>query len=221
MPAPSRPIQRALQLTQSQYAAGVALRSDVALARKPAERGAGAGDRPASAAQPARARDRDPDRQGAGRRSRWRAGRPLRRRDCRRACRRFRPALPSRAAGAPARYRRRRAPCGAGQRQHRRRPGGLFPGADARRASGGFNGAGLGSMVRRAEPGLVARRRRWRKRCSTAACAAPAATQALAAYDAAVAQYKQTVLGGFQEVEDNLAALRVLEQEARRAGRRR
>jgi len=39
--------------------------------------------------------------------------------------------------------------------------------------------------------------------------------QAVAAYDAAVAQYRQTVLGGFQEVEDNLAALRVLEEEAK------
>jgi len=38
-------------------------------------------------------------------------------------------------------------------------------------------------------------------------------TQAVAAYDAAVAQYKQTVLGGFQEVEDNLATLRVLDEE--------
>ncbi|UHL65420.1 efflux transporter outer membrane subunit [Paralcaligenes sp. KSB-10] len=38
--------------------------------------------------------------------------------------------------------------------------------------------------------------------------------QATAAYDAAVAQYKQTVLGGFQEVEDNLATLRILAQEA-------
>lgn len=38
--------------------------------------------------------------------------------------------------------------------------------------------------------------------------------QAQAAYDAAVATYRQTVLGGFQEVEDNLAALRILEQEA-------
>jgi len=38
--------------------------------------------------------------------------------------------------------------------------------------------------------------------------------QAVAAFDAAVAQYKQTVLGGFQEVEDNLATLRVLDQES-------
>jgi NodT family efflux transporter outer membrane factor (OMF) lipoprotein len=38
--------------------------------------------------------------------------------------------------------------------------------------------------------------------------------QAIAAYDATVANYRQTVLAGFQEVEDNLAALRILEQEA-------
>lgn len=38
--------------------------------------------------------------------------------------------------------------------------------------------------------------------------------QAIAAYDAEVAAYRQTVLTGFQEVEDNLAALRILEQEA-------
>jgi NodT family efflux transporter outer membrane factor (OMF) lipoprotein len=38
--------------------------------------------------------------------------------------------------------------------------------------------------------------------------------QAAAAYDAQVATYRQTVLIGFQEVEDNLAALRILEEEA-------
>ena len=36
----------------------------------------------------------------------------------------------------------------------------------------------------------------------------------VAAYDAEVADYRQAVLAGFQEVEDNLAALRILEQEA-------
>lgn len=39
--------------------------------------------------------------------------------------------------------------------------------------------------------------------------------QARATYDAEVAAYRQTVLTGFQEVEDSLAALRVLEEEAR------
>lgn len=42
--------------------------------------------------------------------------------------------------------------------------------------------------------------------------------QARAAYDATVASYRQTVLTGFQEVEDNLAALRILEDEARVQG---
>jgi NodT family efflux transporter outer membrane factor (OMF) lipoprotein len=38
--------------------------------------------------------------------------------------------------------------------------------------------------------------------------------QAIAAFDASVAAYRQTVLASLQEVEDNLAALRILEQEA-------
>jgi NodT family efflux transporter outer membrane factor (OMF) lipoprotein len=37
---------------------------------------------------------------------------------------------------------------------------------------------------------------------------------ALASYDAAVASYRQATLDAFQQVEDNLAALRILEQEA-------
>jgi NodT family efflux transporter outer membrane factor (OMF) lipoprotein len=38
--------------------------------------------------------------------------------------------------------------------------------------------------------------------------------QAIAAYDQNVASYRETVLTGFQQVEDNLAALRILEHEA-------
>jgi NodT family efflux transporter outer membrane factor (OMF) lipoprotein len=38
--------------------------------------------------------------------------------------------------------------------------------------------------------------------------------QAIAGYDASVANYRQTVLTAFQEVEDSLAALRLLEHEA-------
>jgi len=41
-----------------------------------------------------------------------------------------------------------------------------------------------------------------------------ASDQAIAAYDQSVATYRQTVLTGFQQVEDNLAALRILEHEA-------
>jgi outer membrane protein TolC len=39
-------------------------------------------------------------------------------------------------------------------------------------------------------------------------------SQSQAAYDATVANYRQSVLTAFQQVEDNLAALRVLENEA-------
>jgi len=38
--------------------------------------------------------------------------------------------------------------------------------------------------------------------------------QARAAYDGTVASYRETVFTGFQEVEDNLAALRILQDEA-------
>jgi NodT family efflux transporter outer membrane factor (OMF) lipoprotein len=38
--------------------------------------------------------------------------------------------------------------------------------------------------------------------------------QAKASYDTSVASYRETVLTAFQQVEDNLAALRILEQEA-------
>jgi NodT family efflux transporter outer membrane factor (OMF) lipoprotein len=41
-----------------------------------------------------------------------------------------------------------------------------------------------------------------------------ASSQAIASYDLAAATYKQAVLTAFQEVEDNLVALRILEQEA-------
>jgi len=38
--------------------------------------------------------------------------------------------------------------------------------------------------------------------------------QAIQGYDYTVASYRRTVLAAFQQVEDNLAALRILEQEA-------
>ena len=80
-------------------------------------------------------------------------------------------------------------------------------------ASGGFNGAGLATL-------FDAPSRVWSLGTSLAQTVLDGGlrrartAQAVAAYDAAVAQYRQTVLGGFQQVEDNLATLRVLEQEA-------
>ncbi len=42
--------------------------------------------------------------------------------------------------------------------------------------------------------------------------------EAIKGYDSSVASYRQTVLSAFQQVEDNLAALRILEEEARVQG---
>jgi hypothetical protein len=44
--------------------------------------------------------------------------------------------------------------------------------------------------------------------------APPQVAQARAAYDASVDNYRQTVLSGFEQVEDQIATLRVLEQQA-------
>ncbi len=80
-------------------------------------------------------------------------------------------------------------------------------------ASGGFESASLSTLLRSA---------------SSFWAVAPAAAsllfdggrrraasdQARAAYDRSVAAYRETVLVGFREVEDNLAALRVLAEEA-------
>jgi NodT family efflux transporter outer membrane factor (OMF) lipoprotein len=45
-----------------------------------------------------------------------------------------------------------------------------------------------------------------------------ASDEAIQGYDSAVGSYRQTVLTAFQQVEDNLAALRILEEEARVQG---
>ena len=50
--------------------------------------------------------------------------------------------------------------------------------------------------------------------CLMAAAAVQLRTAALANYDATVANYRESTLTAFQQVEDNLAALRILSQEA-------
>jgi outer membrane protein TolC len=52
------------------------------------------------------------------------------------------------------------------------------------------------------------------KRCSMRDADAGTSDQAKAAYDQSIDNYRQTVLSAFQEVEDNMAALRILQAEA-------
>ncbi|MDY0744364.1 efflux transporter outer membrane subunit [Paucibacter sp. R3-3] len=79
-------------------------------------------------------------------------------------------------------------------------------------ASGGYQGAGFGDWF--SAPGRV-----WALGTTLAATLFDGGArkaqnaQAQAAFDAAAATYRQTVLAGFQEVEDNLAALNDLAQE--------
>ncbi|VTU28004.1 efflux transporter outer membrane subunit [Variovorax sp. PBL-E5] len=79
-------------------------------------------------------------------------------------------------------------------------------------ASGGFSGAGLVSWA--AAPDKV-----WALGAAVAGTLfdggqrSAQVAQARAAFDASAAQYRKTVLAGFQEVEDNLAALDLLARE--------
>jgi NodT family efflux transporter outer membrane factor (OMF) lipoprotein len=80
-------------------------------------------------------------------------------------------------------------------------------------ATAGFEGTSVGSLV--AWPSLF-----WAVGSSLTQTLFDAGRRratsdaALANYDATVANYRQTTLTAFQQVEDNLAALRILEQEA-------
>jgi NodT family efflux transporter outer membrane factor (OMF) lipoprotein len=80
-------------------------------------------------------------------------------------------------------------------------------------ASGGFGAAALGNLFD--TPGRV-----WALGAALAqtifdgGLRTARVAQAEAAYDISVAEYKQTVLGGFQQVEDQLSLLRLLDQES-------
>ena len=199
---------RALKLTQSQYAAGVALRSDVALAESQLKTAQAQGvDLQAQRSQlehaiailtgRAPAAFALPRRRPPGQLRCAPAGDPG--------------GLALRAAGAPPRHRRGRTPRRAGQCQHRRRQGRLLPVADAERQRR-LQRAGFATLFD--TPSRV-----WSLGAALAqtlfdgGLRRARSDQAVAAYDVAVAQYKQTVLNGFQQVEDNLALLRVLDHE--------
>ena len=200
---------RALQLTQSQYAVGVALRSDVALAQSQLKTAQAqgvdlqaqrsqlehaiailTGKPPAAFALPATAATMD---QLSAR-------------------------LPAIPAGLPSELLERRPDIAGAERRVALANANIgvakaayFPSLMLS-ASGGYNGASFATLFD--TPSRV-----W----SLGAVLAQTlfdgglrrahSDQAVAAYDVSVAQYKQTVLNGLQQVEDNLALLRVLDHE--------
>ena len=202
---------KALKLTQAQHSAGVALQSDVALAESQlAQAQAAAVDLEATRAQLEHAiavlTGRAPRAVHAG---------AARRRASRSPCRRRpRPAgLPSAAAGASPRHRRRRASRRGRQRQHRRRQGRLLPAADAQRppaASAPPRSAAC--STRPAASGRWAPR--WRRRCSTAACGARTPRRRRRPTTSPSRSTRRRCWAAFQQVEDDLALLRLLDQES-------
>ena len=189
----SRATRRSLQLTRNQYAVGVVSRGDVVQAEAQLNVDPGPGARRRGDAGAARARHRRADRQGAGR--------------IRIAAAPLNASIPGGAAGAAVRaagtapgHRRGGAQDGGGQRADRRR---------ARRRSIRRSASSPAAASeprlrgrRGARPGPVRRRLRDAQ-----------SAQATAAYDETVADYRQTMLAAFRDVEDNLAALRILEEK--------
>ena len=153
-----------------------------------------------ASARALRARDRRAGRQGAGR---------LHARRRRRGTRRV-PAMP---LGVPSTLLQRRPDIAAaeragrrGQRADRHRSASAyFPSLGAERRRSAPAAARVGDLFSAVERALVARRCRWRRRCSTPARRARASKAPRPRHDAAVARYRQTVLTAFQGVEDQLA----------------
>ena len=201
--------ERALQLTRAQHAAGVALLSDVALAESQL-----------TTAQ-AQAVDLDATRAQlehaiailTGRAPAQFALAPAP------ASQPFAAQLPASPAGLPSELLEHRPDIAAAERRAALANANIgvaqaayFPSL-VLSASGGFDAAALGNLFD--TPSRV-----WSLGAALAQTIFDGGlrrahtAQAVAAYDIAVAQYKQTVLAGFQQVEDDLATLRILEQES-------
>ena len=199
---------KALKLTRAQHGAGVALQSDVALAESQlAQAQAAAVDLEATRAQLEHAiavlTGRAPAQFTLARAS---AGQPLALRQ---------PASP---AGLPSELLEHRPDIAGAERRAALANANIgvaqaayFPQLTLS-AAGGFSAAALGNLFD--TPSRV-----WSLGAALAQTLFDGGlrrahtAQAEAAYDIAVAQYKETVLGAFQQVEDDLALLRLLDQE--------
>jgi NodT family efflux transporter outer membrane factor (OMF) lipoprotein len=200
---------KALKLTRAQHAAGVALQSDVALAESQlAQAQAAAVDLEATRAQLEHAiavlTGRAPAQFALARTP---ANQPLALRQ------------PTNPAGLPSQLLEQRPDIAAAERRAALANANIgiakaayFPQLTLS-AAGGFSAAALGNLFD--TPSRV-----WSLGAALAQTLFDGGlrrahtAQAEAAYDIAVAQYKETVLGAFQQVEDDLALLRLLDQEA-------
>ncbi len=201
---------RALELTQHQYEAGVALRSDVALAQ--------------SQLKTAQAQGTDLDAQRAQLEHALAilTGRPPAAFSLAPATAEhpFEARLPASPPGLPSELLERRPDIASAERHVAQANANIgvataayFPSLTLS-ATGGFSAAQFGTLFN--TPSRV-----WSLGAALAQTVFDGGlrrartAQAVATYDASVAQYKQTVLNGFQQVEDNLSTLRVLDGEAR------
>ena len=199
--------RRALALTRSQNAAGIASRADVALAETQLQ------------ATTAQAIDLDVQRAQLEHAIATLTGRPAAELSIApRPADALALALPAVPAGLPSQLLERRPDIAAAERRAAAANAGIgiaqsayFPSL-VLSASAGFASPGFAHWIE--APSRV-----WALGAALAATIFDGGARraqsdaALAAYDAAAAHYKQTVLAGLQEVEDNLAALRVLAEE--------
>ena len=200
---------RALKLTQAQHAAGVALLSDVALAESQLT------------STQAQAVDLDADRAQLEHAIAILTGRTPAQFSlaAATAAQPFAVELPASPTGLPSQLLERRPDIAAAERRVALANANIgvaraayFPNLMIS-ATGGFSSAGFGSLFD--TPSRV-----WSLGAARAQTVFDGGlrrahdAQAVAAYDAAVAEYKQTVLNGFQAVEDNLATLGVLDRES-------
>ncbi len=203
--------QEALELTRNLYQAGLSNDEAVAQAESQLQADSGAGHQPGRSARSVRTRHR-----GAGRSARLYFLRCLRPRQI--GLRH--PSIP---IGVPSQLLERRPDIAEAERavaQANAQIGfaktAFFP-ALTLSAQAGFQSLSIANWF--AWPSRV-----WSvgpaspKRFSTPDCAAPLSSSIRRAYDQTVANYRQTVLTAFQQVEDNLAALRILSPSDRAAG---
>ncbi len=198
--------QEALRITTNRFEGGVVAESDVFQAKTQLQQAIVQQTRYRRAALAVRARHRRPDRPAAGQ---LLAARGSAR--CRTAAHPAQPAVA--AAGAPPRHCRRRAPHGRSQRAHRHRTRSLLPTLNF----GATVGLEFGSLLRNfftASNIAYALGPTLGQTLYDAGRRRGISEQAYAFFDENSANYRQTTLTAFQQVEDNLAALRILQQEA-------